>query len=67
VIITLAGFAIFWGSGLVAGNIYARGQTTIVCIDTTCSALVVISVVGFWIAIIGGLSIVVGYSDDFSR
>ena len=42
VITVLVGFGIFWGSGLVAGNIYARGQTTIVCMDTTCSALVVI-------------------------
>jgi len=59
VIVVLVGFTIFWGSGLVAGNIYSRGQTTIVCIDTTCSALVVISVVGFWMAIIGGISIVI--------
>ena len=59
VIIILVGFAIFWGSGLVAGNLYARGQTTVVCMDTTCSALVVTSVVGFWIAIIGGISIVI--------
>ncbi len=33
VITVLVGFGIFWGSGLVAGNIYARGQTTIVCMD----------------------------------
>jgi hypothetical protein len=59
VIITLVGFAIFWGSGFVAGNIYARGQTTVVCMDTTCSALVVIAAVGFWIVIIGGVSIVI--------
>lgn len=42
VIVTLPGFAIFWGSGFVAGNLYARGRTTVVCMDTTCSALVVI-------------------------
>ena len=59
VIIVLVGFAIFWGSGLVAGNIYARGQTMVVCMDTTCSALVVIAAVGFWMAILGGISIVV--------
>jgi len=59
VIITLVSFAIFWCLGLVAGNIYSRGQTTIVCIDTTCSALVVIAVIGFWIAIVGGISIVI--------
>ncbi len=59
VITVLVGFAIFWGSGLVAGNIYARGQTMVVCMDTTCSALVVIAAVGFWMAIIGGISIVV--------
>ena len=55
----LVGFAIFWGSGLVEGNIYARGQTMVVCMDFTCSALVVIAAVGFWMAIIGGISIVV--------
>jgi len=59
VIIVLVGFAIFWGSGLVAGNLYARGQTMVVCMDTTCSALVVIAAVGFWMAILGGISIVV--------
>ena len=59
VIIVLVGFAIFWGSGLVAGNIYARGQTMVVCMDNTCAALVVIAAVGFWIAIIGGISVVV--------
>ncbi len=58
-IITLAGVAIFWGSGLVAGNIYARGQTTVVCMDVTCSALVVVAAVGFWMAIVGGISIVI--------
>ena len=59
VIITLGGFAIFYGSGLVAGNIYARDQTTVVCIDALCSVLVVIAAFGFWIAIIGGITIVV--------
>jgi len=59
-IIVLVGFAIFWGSGFIAGNIYARGQTTTIpCPDNTCAALVVIATVGFWIAIIGGVSIVV--------
>ncbi len=59
VITVVVGFGIFWGSGLVAGNIYARGQTTVVCMDTMCSALVVIAAVGFWMAIIGGISVVV--------
>ena len=59
VITVVVGFGIFWGSGLVAGNIYARGQTTVVCMDTTCSALVVVAAVGFWMAIIGGISVVV--------
>ena len=59
VTITIIGFAIFWGSGLVEGNIYARGQTMVVCMDNTCAALVVIAAVGFWIAIIGGISVVV--------
>ena len=59
VIITLVGFAIFWGSGLVAGNLYARDQTTVVCTEITCSALVALATVGAFIAIIGGLSIVI--------
>ena len=59
VIAVLVGFGIFWSSGLVAGNLYARGQTTVVCMDTTCSALVVIAAVGFWMAIIGGISIMI--------
>ena len=59
VIAVLVGFAIFWGSGLIAGNLYARDQTTVVCLDITCSALVVVAVVGFWMAIIGGISIVI--------
>jgi hypothetical protein len=65
VITVLVGLSIFWGSGLVAGNIYARGQTMIVCTDITCSALVVVSVVGFWIAIIGGISILVWIARRF--
>jgi hypothetical protein len=65
VITILVGLSIFWGSGLVAGNIYARGQTMIVCTDITCSALVVVSVVGFWIAIIGGISILVWIARRF--
>jgi hypothetical protein len=58
VIIVLVGFGIFWGAGLVESN-FARGQTMIVCTDVTCSALVVIAAVGFWMAIIGGISIAV--------
>lgn len=58
-IIVLVGFAIFWGSGFIEGNIHARGQTAVACADNTCIALVVIAAVGFWMAIIGGISIVV--------
>ena len=58
-IMVLVGFAIFWSSGFIAGNIYARGQTTVACADNTCAALVVIAAVGFWMATIGGISIVV--------
>ena len=57
-IIVLVGFAIFWGSGVAAGNLYARGQDTVVCMTDTCVALVVIAAIGFWMAIIGGISIV---------
>lgn len=65
VIITLAGLGIFWVSGLVAGNIYARVQTMVMCIDALCSALVVVSAVGFWIAIIGGISIIIWIARRF--
>jgi hypothetical protein len=65
VITVLVGFATFWGSGLVAGNLYAQGQTTVVCSDVTCSALVVISTLGILMAIIGGLSIVVWIARRF--
>jgi hypothetical protein len=65
VIITLAGFGIFYGSGLVAGNIYARDQSTVVCMDTTCSALVVTAAIGFWIAIIGSISVVIWIVRQF--
>ena len=58
-IIVLAGFATFWGSGVLAGNLYARGPATIACVTDACAALVVISAVGYWSAILGGLSIVV--------
>ncbi len=59
VVFILVGFGVFWGSGLVAGSIYARGQTTVVCTDFTCSALVVISTAGLLMAIIGVISIVI--------
>ena len=65
VITVLVGFAIFWSSGLVAGNLYSRGQTMVVCVDTTCSALVVVSIFGIFMAIIGGLSIVIWIARRF--
>lgn len=58
VIIVLVGFGIFWGSGFIAGNLYAQGRATFTCADNTCAALVVIAAVGFWTAIIGVISIV---------
>ncbi len=57
--IVLVGFAIFWGSGVVASNLYARGQTMFACVTNACAALVIISAVGYWSAILGGISIVV--------
>ncbi len=44
-IIVLVGFGIFWGSGIIAGNLYARGQTTVACVTSGCAALVIISAV----------------------
>ena len=57
-IIVVVGFAIFWGSGLVAGNLYARGQETVACVTNACAALVIIAAVGYWSAILGALSMV---------
>ena len=57
-IIVVVGFAIFWGSGVVAGNFYGRGQETVACVTNTCAALVVIAAVGYWSAILGAVSIV---------
>ena len=65
VIVVLVGFAIFWGAGLIESNVFAPGQIMIVCMDVTCSALVVIAAVGFWMAIIGGISIVVWVARRF--
>src|SRR5260370_12674748 len=65
VITVIVGFCIFLCSGLVEGNIYAQSQNTTVVMDTTCSALVVIAAVGFWMAIIGGISIIVWIARRF--
>jgi hypothetical protein len=65
IIFVLVGLGVFWGSGLVAGDLYARDQTTVVCIDTLCSILVVISTAGIFVAIIGGISIVVWIARRF--
>jgi len=58
VIIVVIGIAVFWGSGVVAGNLFARGQETVACMTNTCAALVVIAAVGYWSAILGALSMV---------
>jgi len=57
-IIVAVGFAIFWGSGVVAGNLYGRGQETEACVSNTCATLVIIAAVGYWSAILGGLSMI---------
>ena len=57
-IIIVLGVAIFWGSGVVAGNLYGRGQETVACLTNTCAALVIIAAVGYWSAILGGLSMI---------
>ncbi len=59
VIILLAGIAIFWVPTIVATNIYVHGESSIVCMDNTCAALVVISALGFWMAVISGISIAI--------
>ncbi len=58
-IITLFGLGVFWGSGFVAGNLYLHGGSSIVCMDNTCAALVVISVLAFWMAVITGTSVAI--------
>jgi hypothetical protein len=65
VITVIVGFGIFWGTGLVAGKLYAQGQSMVACMDNACSALVVISTIGILIAIVGGVSIVVWIARRF--
>jgi len=66
-IIVLVGFGVFWGSGIIAGNLYARDQTTVACVTNACAALVVISAVGYWTAILGGISIVLWAARRFGQ
>ncbi len=66
-IIVLVGFGIFWGSGIIAGNLYARDQITVACVTNGCAALVVISAVGYWTAILGGISIVLWAARRFGQ
>lgn len=65
VFIVLAGLSIFWGSGIVAGILYLHGESSITCMDNTCAALVVISVLGFWTAVISGISIAISVVRRF--
>jgi len=66
-IITLTGFGVFWSSGIVAGNLYAQGQLQVACVTNGCAALVVISAIGYWTAILGGLSIVLWAARRFGQ
>ena len=61
--ITIAGLAIFWGSGVVEGKLYAKGQNTVACATNTCAVLVVTSAVGYWLAILAGASVVAGVAQ----
>jgi hypothetical protein len=65
VILLLVGFGIFWSSGIVAGNLYSHGESSFACVDNTCATLVVISVLGFWMAVISGISIAISVVRRF--
>ena len=54
------GFAIFWSSGFVANLVYGQGRTSFACTSNGCAALVVFAAVGYWLAILAGVSLVIG-------
>lgn len=64
-ILVALGIGAFWGSGFVAGILYLQGGSSIVCTDNTCAALVIISVLGFWVAVITGISIAISVVRRF--
>jgi len=57
-IIIVLGVAIFWGSGVIAGKLFSRGQETVACVTNKCAALVIIAAIGYWSAILGALSMI---------
>ena len=54
------GFATFWSSGFVANLVYGQGRTSFACTSIGCAALVISAAVGYWMAILAGISLVIG-------
>lgn len=54
------GFAIFWSSGFVANLVYGQRRTSFACTSNGCAALVISAAVGYWLAILAGISLVIG-------
>jgi hypothetical protein len=61
------GFAIFWSSGFAANLFYGQGRTGFACTTTGCAVLVVSAAVGYWLAILAGLSLVIGIIQRLRR
>lgn len=54
------GFAIYWGSGFIAGLVYSQGRASFAYASNGCAALVMSAALGYWLAILAGISLVIG-------
>ncbi len=60
VIILLVGLAFFQGAGAIGFRLFGNGQSTVVCANVDCVALVFISFVGEVVAILGAITTALG-------
>jgi hypothetical protein len=61
------GAAIYWSSGFVAGLVYSQGRTSFACTSNGCAAPVMSAAVGYWLAILAGISLVIGVFQRIRR
>jgi hypothetical protein len=61
------GFAIYWTSGFAAGLVYSQGRTSFACTSNGCAAFVVSAAVGYFLAILAGISLVIGILQHARR
>ena len=62
-----AGFATFWISGFVASGVYSQGRESFACTSNGCAVLVASAAVGYWLAILAGISLVIGILQHVRR